>query len=461
MSVVSGTVGVVPRRSPRTEPLRSHTGVPLTRAVTFKFALDPNREQQQLLFSHAGAARFAFNHHLARIKANLDQRAAERERGAVDEALTPPQSWSKFSFINEFNQWKNGQLDTSPVNDDGTLGLAWRGEVSSDVFECASVNAAQALANFSDSRKGARVGKSVGFPKFKSKHKSVPSFRLRNRSKVGASQQLRVAGPKALRLPTIGEVRIHGATKTMRRMLDGGRLHLYSASVRFERGRWHVALTGFAAETHHQRRSSAGRHQTPAGLDVGIKSLAVVADVEGRVLHTVLGVKSLQHAQDRLRRANKTYSRTKKGSAGRAKAAKRLGRIHARVAHLRSNLAHQLSYELATTLTRLTVEDLNVAGMVKLHSLARHISDAGFGDLGRLLEYKAKWYGLELVQADRWFPSSKTCSGCGAIKADLTLADRMYSCACGLVIDRDVNAAINLARWGAPPSSSPPVALAA
>jgi putative transposase len=323
------------------------------------------------------------------------------------------------------------------------------------------VNAAQALAEFADSRKGARAGKAVGFPKFKSRHKSVPSFRLRNRSKVGASQSLRVAGPRALRLPTIGEIRVHGCTKTMRRMLGGGRLHLYSASVRFERGRWHVALTGLAAETHHQRRSSRGRHPVPAGLDLGVKSLAVVADSEGHVLHVVKGVNALQHAQERLRRANQTYSRTKRGSNGRAQAAKRLGRIHARVAHLRSNLAHQLSHELATTLTRLTVEDLNVAGMVQLRSLARHIADAALGDLGRLLEYKAKWYGLELVEADRWFPSSKTCSGCGASKDDLTLADRTYRCACGLVIDRDVNAAINLARWTPAAPASPPVVLAA
>ena len=376
-------------------------------------------------------------------------------------SLTPSLSWSKFSFINEFNQWKNGQLETSPVNADGTAGLSWRGEVSADVFECASVNAAQALANFSDARTGKRAGKAVGFPKFKSRHKSVPSFRLRNRSKPGTSQQIRVAGPKSLRLPTIGQVRVHGCTKKVRRMLEAGRLHLYSASVRFERGRWHVALTGLAAQTHHQRRSAAGRHAVPAGLDLGIKSLAVVADTEGRVLHTVKGVNALQHAQDRLKRANQTYSRTKRGSNGRATAARRLGRIHARVANLRTNLAHQLSYELATTLTRLTVEDLNVAGMVQLHTLARHISDAGLGDLGRLLEYKAKWYGLELVQADRWFPSSKTCSGCGIIKTDLTLADRTYSCACGLVIDRDVNAAINLARWTPAPPAPPPVALAA
>jgi putative transposase len=193
----------------------------------------------------------------------------------------------------------------------------------------------------------------------------------------------------------------------------------------------------------------------PAGLDVGVKSLAVVADADGRVLHAVEGVKALQRAQVALRRANKAYARTKTGSAGRRKTATRLGKVHARVAHLRHNLAHQLSHELATTLTRLTVEDLNVAGMTRLRSLARHVSDAGFGDLRRILTYKAAWYGLELVKADRWFPSSKTCSACGTVKADLTLADRVFACDCGLILDRDVNAAVNLARWVPPPSLEP------
>jgi hypothetical protein len=189
LSEVTRTIYLVPRRTARTEPLRSATGAPLTREVTFKFALDPTQVQERALFAHAGAARFAFNHHLARIKANLDQREAEKSYGMTGDELTASLSWSKFSFINEFNAWKNGQLDTSPINGDGTLGLPWRGEVSQDVFECASVNAAQALGNFSDARTGRRAGKAVGFPKFKSRHKSVPSFRLRNRAKAGSAQQ--------------------------------------------------------------------------------------------------------------------------------------------------------------------------------------------------------------------------------------------------------------------------------
>jgi putative transposase len=152
------------------------------------------------------------------------------------------------------------------------------------------------------------------------------------------------------------------------------------------------------------------------------------------------GVKALQHAQARLKLANQAYSRTKRGSNGRAKAARRLGRIHARVAALRKALLHEIT------------EDLHAAGMVKNRGLARAVSDAAFGELRRQLTYKTGWYGTELVVADRWFPSSKTCSGCGAVKEELDLSERTYTCStenggCGLVIDRDLNAAVNLARY--------------
>ena len=116
--------------------------------------------------------------------------------------------------------------------------------------------------------------------------------------------------------------------------------------------------------------------------------------------------------------------------------------------NIRATTAHEVSAWCAKHLTSLTIEDLNVAGMVQLRSLARAVSDAGLGDLARMITYKAGWYGLQVIEADRWFPSSKTCSGCGNLKADLTLSDRSYRCnACGLHLDRDVNAAVNLARW--------------
>jgi putative transposase len=136
--------------------------------------------------------------------------------------------------------------------------------------------------------------------------------------------------------------------------------------------------------------------------------------------------------------------------------------MHARIAHLRDNLLHNITTELALGYTSVTIEDLNVAGMLQLRALARHVSDAAFGEFRRQVEYKAAWYGTEVVVADRWFPSSKTCAGCGTINANLKLSDRVYDCsACGLVIDRDVNAAANLARYTAPPPKASPLPVAA
>ena len=426
----------------------SHTGVPLTRPTTFRFTIDVNREQHRLLLAHAGAFRVAFNHHIGRVKANLDQRAAERSYGVADADLTPSLSWSKVSFINPMNAWKDGTDSSSRVNDDGTRGLAWRGEVSADVFETASVNAAQALANWSASRKHERAGKAAGFPRFKSRHKTTPAFRLRAKYREGQAPAVRPVGSKAIRFPKLGELRVRETTKRLRRLYESGRFHAYAASFRFERGRWVVSVTGVAAGLHHARRNPSGRHRARVGVDLGVKTLAVAADTDGTLLHEWEGVKALNAARARLKLAGQAYSRTKSGSHGRAKAARRLGRIHARVAALRRALLHDITGQLARGHTSVVIEDLNAAGMLKNRKLARAVSDAAFGELRRQLEYKTAWYGTELVIADRWFPSSKTCSGCGSINPALPLSDRIYSCgACGLVLDRDLNAAINLARY--------------
>jgi len=414
------------REKAETPPLVSHTGVRLTRSVTFRFTLDPTREQHQQLLAHAGAFRLAFNHQVGRIKANLDQRAAERTYGIAEADLTPALSWSKVSLINHMNAWKDGRDPSSRVNEEGSRGLAWRGEVSADVFETASVNAAQALKNWTDSRKGTRAGKAAGFPRFKARHKIAPAFRLRSKSKPGQTSPVRPTGTRVMRFPKLGEIRVHEHTSQLAKMITRGRFHVHAAAFRFERGRWVVSITGVAAEFHHQRRSTKARPTGRVGVDLGVKTLAVVADENGSQLQAWAGVKALQHAQARLKLANQTS-------------------------------------ELASGYTRVTIEDLNASGMLQLRSLARHVSDASFGEFRRQLEYKTAWYGTQLVVADRWFPSSKTCSGCGSIDPDLTLSDRTYACTgCGLVIDRD-NAAINLARYPAdvPPQTSPPLPAAA
>jgi putative transposase len=441
-------------RNTKQVPL-SHTGQVLSRAVTFQFALDPNVEQRVFLAKCAGARRFTVNHHLARVKANLDVRSAEREAhpesGESREPSTPSLTWSGFSFINEFNAWKNGEANDSPVNEDGSCGLDWRHELPGDVFECASVDAARALENFSASRRGKRTGAPVGFPRFQAKGKVTPSFRLRNRATPGrapSSQPVRFTDPSHLRLPKFGPVKLFGPTRKVRRMLDGGRFHVYSATLTQRAGRWTVSLTGVAAELHQTERSLASRHAVPVGVDRGIISLCVASDANGVPFDSFEGVKTLKQAQASLKAANQALARTTPGSKGRQRARVRLARTHRKVANTRRHLVHQASKILVTRAQVLVLEDLNVAGMVRNRHVARSISDAAMGELSRQVLYKARWHGVEVRVADRFFPSSKACSDCGVVKSDLDLSARTYSCgACGLVIDRDLNAAINLARW--------------
>jgi len=433
----------------------SHSGQTLSRAVTFQFALDPNAEQRVLLAKCAGARRFTVNHHLARVKANLDAKSAEREvreeSGEPCERSTPSLSWAAFSFINEFNAWKNGQSADSPVSGNGIRGLAWRHELPNDVFECASVDAARALANFSASRRGKRSGSPVGFPRFQAKGRVTPSFRLRNRATSGtapSSQPIRFSDPSHLRLPKFGPVKLFGPTRKVRRMIDAGRFHIYSATLTQRAGRWTVSLTGVAAKLHRAERSRTNRHAVPVGVDRGIISLAVAGDANGVFFESFEGVKTLKQAQASLKAANQALARTTSGSKGRQRARARLAKTHRKVANTRRHLVHQASRALVDRCQVIVIEDLNVAGMVRNRHLSRSISDAAMGELSRQLLYKARWHGVDVRVADRYFPSSKTCSGCGVVRNDLNLATRTYSCGtCGLVLDRDLNAAINLARW--------------
>src|SRR5262249_17800877 len=140
-----------------------------------------------------------------------------------------------------------------------------------------------------------------------------------------------------------------------------------------------------------------------------------------------------------------SVSRTQKGGQNRKKAVVRLAKQHRRVANLRADTLHRLPSRLAQPKSVVVIEDLNVSGMLKNHRLAQAIADVGFAEFRRQLEYKARWYGCRVIVADRWFASSKTCSGCGWGDQYLTLSDRTFRCqACGLIIDRDLNAAKHL-----------------
>ena len=149
-----------------------------------------------------------------------------------------------------------------------------------------------------------------------------------------------------------------------------------------------------------------------------------------------------------LRRRSRDVSRTQPRSRNRAKATRRLSRKHAHIADIRRHFLHGVSSQLVKTHDRLCLEDLAVVNLLRNKHLARAISDAGWTELARQLSYKAAWFGTEMVVCDRWFPSTKACSRCGLVKQAMGLAERMFYCgACGLAVDRDRNAAANLAAW--------------
>jgi putative transposase len=424
----------------------------MSRHTTFRFCVDPTVEQCQVLARHAGASRFAFNQCLHMVKAALSHRT-------TDPGLEVP--WTGFDLINAFNGWKKTEdagrvfaVDAQGEAQIVVTGLRWRGQLCQQVFEEAAVDLGRGLKAWSDSRSGKRTGRPVGFPRFKKKTAAAPSFRLRNKHPKGRPPVIRVGNsrPRSITLPGIGVVAVHDDTRRLRRMLAMGRAKILFATLTQHAGRWWVSLNVEAADLHpahqHPARDPAD-HGGWVGIDRGLSAFLVAADAHGTEVARVDDApKALAAGTKRQRRMAKSLSRKKKGSANRRDAAAKLARHHHHVANVRRHFLHQVSNALVKTHDRLVLEDLNVSGMLANHRLAKAISDAGWAEFARLLTYKQAWRGGDLVVAGRWFPSSRLCPHCGAIHADLTLADRVFTCGCGHSADRDTNAATNLAHWG-------------
>lgn len=180
------------------------------------------------------------------------------------------------------------------------------------------------------------------------------------------------------------------------------------------------------------------------GLDLGIKSLVITS--EGDIYENP---KYLLTEKYKLRKLQRRFSKTKKGGKNREKLRIKIARLHRKITHQREHHYHQITNELIRENQTIIIEDLKIRNMIKNHSLARSISDANWGLLTQMLEYKCKWYGRELIKIGTFFPSSKTCSCCGHKKEELKLSERTFSCEnCGLEIDRDLNAAINIRKEG-------------
>ena len=380
-----------------------------------KVALDPTPAQERRLLSHAGGARFAYNAMLARVKAAFD--AGE----SIDQ-----------SFYALRKQW-NMDKDALAVGDDGE---PWWAENSKEAYSYGLESLAKGLSNWSKSRKGDRRGRRVGFPKFKSKSKTTPRFAY-----TAGGFGLIGGDPKALKLPRIG--RVHCMEDVTKRV-NGARVLRMTVSMRA--GRWYASLTVERDDTSVTRKAPKGG---AVGVDLGIKTLATLSD--GTVVDNP---RHLAASERNLKRVQQALGRKTKGSNRRAKAKATVARIHARVANQRQDGLHKLTTRLTRKYSDISIEDLHVAGMVKNRHLAKSVSDAAFGEFRRQLEYKTARSGAALHVVDRRYRSSQTCSGCGSVKAKLSLAERTYRCdSCGLTMDRDLNAAINILVAGSAPET--------
>ncbi len=347
----------------------------------YRYELDPTRYEAECLARHAGAARFAHNW------------AVERCRLALAAGPSIP---SAVTLRREWNRWKR-------------TNAPWWEEVS----KCAPQ---EAFRNVQGSYANWRAGRA-----------SEQRFHRR-----GAKDSFRLTGAISVlggrvQLPRIGEVRTNEST---------GKFHgrILSTTVRREADRWFVSIT-----VERERPDPASVIGPAIGVDLGLTSFAVLSDGS-----RIESPKALAADLVRLRHRSQAHSRKQKGSKNRVKSARSLARLHYRIRCRRRDFLHKTTTGLARNKPVVVIEDLAVANLVRNRSLSRAISDPGWSEFRRMLEYKAGWYGSRVVVAPRFYPSSKRCSGCENVLDACPLSERNYSCAkCGLVMARDLNAARN------------------
>lgn len=353
--------------------------------VAHRIALDPTVKQRHGLARAAGVARFVWNWALAEW--NRQYSSGEKPTAAKLKLQFNAIKRAAFPWIYDSPKGANQQ----PFSNLGT-----------------------AFGNFFQGR--------AKRPSFKKKGEH-DSFYIEN-------DKLAIEGLYA-RLPKIGRVRLREELRFTGRIL--------SATVSRTADRWFLSVSVEVPSVVLPRTGD-----DVVGVDLGLSTFAKLST--GEPVHAP---KPLKKALSALRRAQRRVARRKKGSHRRTKAKARVARIHARVSNIRTDFLHKLSSRLVRENQAVVLEDLAVKNLVKNRKLARSISDAGWGELQRQVAYKAPAYGCLLILADRFFPSSRMCSHCGVVKETLALKDRIFRCdACGLEIDRDLNAALNLRAAG-------------
>lgn len=360
----------------------------------YKTELDPNNEQKTLLVKNCGAARYAYNW------------ALDIKKQALDKKEKIPNAIELHRKLNELKQTE----------------LPWMYEVSKCSPQCALQNLDKAFDNFFRNCKNKKKGKK-GFPKFKSKRNGLGSFKLTGSIKVFDNQ---------IQLPRLGKIRLKekGYIPKDKKIL--------SATISEKADKWFISVQIQEEITIPEKKDNV-----KIGIDLGIKTFITCSN--GEVFENI---KSLNNNLELLKRRSKQLSKKIKGSKNRKKACKKLAKLHYKISCIRKDYLHKITTHLTKTKSCIVMEDLNVSGMMKNHKLARSISDLGLYEFRRQLEYKGKWNNCQIVLVDRFFPSSKLCSNCGNKKENLKLSDRIYFCdKCELIIDRDLNASINLQNY--------------
>ncbi|KAA0547799.1 transposase [Citrobacter braakii] len=383
-----------------------------------KIRLYPNRVQENYFAQTFGCCRWAFNNALAFCQQQYD--AGEKRPSAYD-------------LMKRLVSLK--------------IEYPWLADADSQALKQACTDVDSAYKNFF---RRVKNGETPGFPRFKSKHRGDATYT----ATAAASIKLE---PRQLKLPKAGWVRCRGFREfdgrikraTVRRTPTGK----FYATVLIDDGR------DFPAQ------STVGL--SPVGIDVGCKTEGFThqfaALSTGEVIYSPAAFKRIQN---RLRRAQRCLARKKKGSANRVKQKRVVARLHEKAAAVRNNFLHQFTNRLTRENQALAVEELNVKGMMarpkpkadpdqpgkflpngasRKRGLSRSLADVSLGEFFRQLEYKSAWRGVALLKVDRWEPSSKRCSSCGTINENLVLAMRQWTCICGALHHRDVNAAINIA----------------
>jgi len=360
----------------------------------YKYRIYPTKRQEELLNKTFGCVRFYWNHLVATFR-------------SYDKDKNPN---PKYKTAKEIRQE-----------------FEWMKEVSASALQQKEMDFKKYIKQFTNKKRK----KKLGLPQFKKKGKSRDSYRLPN-------QKFKIVGNK-IQLEKIGKVRI-----IMDRPLPDGKL----ISVTISKNKCNQYYASIVIETEIQPKPKTNKE---VGIDLGIKSFAIQSD---NVI--IENPKYLGESQAKMKRIQKYLSRKVKGSNRWRKCKLKLARLHLKVTNQREWFLHNYSTYLVNNYDKIYIEDLNVNEMMKNHKLAGSISDVSWGSFIRMLEYKCKWYGKELVKVDRFYASSKTCNVCGYKNDKLTLLDREWECPnCKTLLDRDLNASINILKYGRQSSGDP------